>query len=275
MTDLKEELPTYSADAFGAPALECDIVMKGGITAGVVYPYAILEIVRRYHYRSIGGTSAGAIAAAFAAAAEYSRTVRGDPDGFVRLQGRCRQIPLILGDLFQPEPRFRAFMRCLLFTQKGGPLRWGSGLVLAFPLTALVGIVAMASLLWAAGGQVAGMLLGGVTGLIGILMVRILLLLLRDLPRRNFGFCSGATVDGFRTKARNPDGSSIKGLTDWLHDGIQEIAFGKDAAAATPLTFGDLIGPDLTKPVIDLRMIATNLSMRRPHTLPEIGLDVA
>lgn len=48
---------------------ECDLVMKGGITSGVVYPPAVLELATRYRFRSIGGSSAGAIAAALAAAA--------------------------------------------------------------------------------------------------------------------------------------------------------------------------------------------------------------
>jgi hypothetical protein len=36
--------------------------MKGGITSGVVYPLAIVEIAKAFRLRSIGGTSAGAIA---------------------------------------------------------------------------------------------------------------------------------------------------------------------------------------------------------------------
>ena len=51
----------------------CDLVMKGGITSGVVYPPTILEISKHYRFRRIGGASAGAIAAAAAAAAEYGR----------------------------------------------------------------------------------------------------------------------------------------------------------------------------------------------------------
>jgi len=30
----------------------CDIVMKGGVASGVVYPWAILEIARRYRLRT-------------------------------------------------------------------------------------------------------------------------------------------------------------------------------------------------------------------------------
>lgn len=45
--------------------------MKGGVTSGVVYPNAIRKVAFEYRLRSIGGTSAGAIGAVLAAAAEY------------------------------------------------------------------------------------------------------------------------------------------------------------------------------------------------------------
>src|SRR4051812_43069843 len=51
----------------------CDLVMKGGITSGVVFPKAIAKLATQYEFCNIGGTSAGAIAAAGAAAAEYRR----------------------------------------------------------------------------------------------------------------------------------------------------------------------------------------------------------
>jgi hypothetical protein len=47
--------------------------MKGGITSGIVYPAAILRLKDKYRFRNIGGTSAGAMAAALTAAAEYGR----------------------------------------------------------------------------------------------------------------------------------------------------------------------------------------------------------
>ncbi|MGC3953700.1 MAG: patatin-like phospholipase family protein [Propionicimonas sp.] len=52
---------------------ECSLVMKGGITSGVVYPRAVTELAGKYRFRRIGGSSAGAIAAVLAAAAEYHR----------------------------------------------------------------------------------------------------------------------------------------------------------------------------------------------------------
>jgi predicted acylesterase/phospholipase RssA len=79
---------------------ECDLVMKGGITSGVVYPKAIAEIARTFRLRSIGGTSAGAIAAACAAAAELGRQrylrkeIPEDPQGFARLA----ELPTLLSE---------------------------------------------------------------------------------------------------------------------------------------------------------------------------------
>src|SRR5262245_41233825 len=52
--------------------LECDLVMRGGITSGIVYPRAIAKLAEIYNFRSIGGTSAGAIAATATAAAGYA-----------------------------------------------------------------------------------------------------------------------------------------------------------------------------------------------------------
>src|SRR5215207_662013 len=69
-----EALPRFTAESFPAkPELECDIVMKGGITSGVIYPLAVCELAQTYRLHSVGGASAGAIAAAAAAAAEIGR----------------------------------------------------------------------------------------------------------------------------------------------------------------------------------------------------------
>ena len=75
----------------GTKPKECDIVMKGGITSGVVYPGAICEIAAAYRFRSIGGTSAGAIAAAATAAAEYGRQ-NGVADSFETLGTLPREL---------------------------------------------------------------------------------------------------------------------------------------------------------------------------------------
>src|SRR5216683_1715186 len=75
---LTDERPPYPHPPY------CDLIMKGGITSGVVYPLAISELAKQYKFKNIGGASAGAIAAAGAAAAEYGRR-HGKPQTFDRL----------------------------------------------------------------------------------------------------------------------------------------------------------------------------------------------
>src|ERR1041384_1009840 len=95
----------------------CDIVMKGGITSGVVYPPAVVELAKTYTFRNIGGTSAGAIAAAVTAAAECGRQT--GKDGFPKVA----ELPDWLGAkastkkdsnlfyLFQPQPQTKSLFR--------------------------------------------------------------------------------------------------------------------------------------------------------------------
>jgi hypothetical protein len=54
-------------------------------------------------------------------------------------------------------------------------------------------------------------------------------------------------------------------LTPWLHDLLQRLA-GKPKNE--PLTFGDLWGPDPSRKEIDLQMMTTCLTRRRPYRLP-------
>jgi hypothetical protein len=96
---------------------KCDIVMRGGITSGIVYPGLISKLAERYAFQSIGGTSAGAIAAALTAAAEYAR--RKGPDTFREVG----EVPGWLGCpsksasgsnllyLFQPQRALRVLFR--------------------------------------------------------------------------------------------------------------------------------------------------------------------
>src|SRR5262245_29470532 len=93
----------------------CDMVMKGGITSGVVYPTAICELARQYQFRNIGGASAGAIAAAAAAAAEFGRQ-NGVPDSFVQFGKLPDEFgtPGFLPALFTPNGATRSAYKTLL-----------------------------------------------------------------------------------------------------------------------------------------------------------------
>lgn len=65
----------------------CDLTMRGGTTSGVIYPLAVCSLAQHYVFRSVGGASAGAIAASATAAAEYGRCAEQPesvPQGSVR-----------------------------------------------------------------------------------------------------------------------------------------------------------------------------------------------
>ncbi|WP_374453049.1 patatin-like phospholipase family protein [Phenylobacterium sp.] len=264
------------------PLEECDLVMKGGVTSGVVYPYAILELAKVYRFRSIGGTSAGAIAAAFAAAAEYGRQ-SGDPEAFARLKARCDELPAILGSLFQPSPRFAWVMKAALaatgessgrlrriLRALAAPLAAGAGAgLLVFSVVAFLPL-ALGSSAGALVVAILGAILAAVIGAVLVMAFHIRTLLTHDLPQQDFGMCSGLTTEGTASPA----------LTEWIHDSLQFISFGADPRRA-PLTFGELAKVGLAPEdaaagtrSIDLRMMTTNLSIGRPHAFPHLSLDV-
>src|SRR5262245_46079140 len=100
---------------------KCDIVMKGGITSGIVYPTVVCKLATKYEFKNVGGTSTGALAAALTAAAEYARqTGKGSGEGAF---DELSRIPAWLaGDspfgggsnllrLFQPRPETRGLFR--------------------------------------------------------------------------------------------------------------------------------------------------------------------
>ena len=249
---------SYTREDFQTPELECDLIMKGGITSGMVYPYAILELAKRYRFRSIGGTSAGAIAAAFAAAAEYARTVRNDPEGFVRMERRCADLPTRLSSLFQPVPALAPLMRFLMQAQTAG---WPKALLASFWGTLLVGVLGAGIVMMFLDHGGAGIILAMLGGAVVALAARFAAFWFKDLPENGFGLCTGLRQPGFSDPA----------LTDWLHESLQDIAFG-DKDHARPLTFGDIETPVHDGKAMKLRMVTTNLSMRRPHELPYLNL---
>ncbi len=95
---------------------DCDLVMKGGITSGVVYPQAVLALKDKYRFRSIGGGSVGAVAAALTAAAELGRESERKSSGFRGLETEQKKLrqPGFLLDVFQPSKNTRPLMDALL-----------------------------------------------------------------------------------------------------------------------------------------------------------------
>lgn len=82
----------------------CDLVMKGGVTSGVIYPKLIARLASKYEFKNIGGTSAGAIAASACAAAQYGAR-NGNPQAFNDLA----KLPDLLSEKASPEGRSKLF----------------------------------------------------------------------------------------------------------------------------------------------------------------------
>ncbi|MEM0960927.1 MAG: hypothetical protein AAGK21_00130 [Bacteroidota bacterium] len=261
-----------------APRPLCNLVMKGGIASGVVYPRAVVAFAQRYRLRRIGGTSAGAIAAVTAAAAQLGRdrAERGEVASDHRPFAEVGDLPETLGAtirggwgsrttlsaLFQPTPKARPLMRFARAVM-ARPSGWGAALalVLAAPLAVAVGVGGGVGLGgWLSGGTTAGLVAGGVVGLVvGLVLAAVSLVrrALRVLPEQGYGMCYGMPGDG-----------PGEALTPWLTSLIDRLA--GQAAGDGPLTFRDLWGGDSPggPEAIELTMITTNLTHGRPYQLP-------
>ncbi|HWT00929.1 MAG TPA: patatin-like phospholipase family protein [Pyrinomonadaceae bacterium] len=260
---------------------ECDLVMKGGITSGIVYPPLAIKLHDAgYSFRNVGGTSAGAIAAAVTAAAE-----RGEKQGGFK---KLEEIRKWLGEdknllnLFQPARSTAPVLRTFLVYPK---LQW----LRLFPLKLVVALLAGDTLFFIAGAilgaglaylfawLVAGSLRGwgvvllvllALAGALVTVAAHLYLVLTKSVPKNFFGICTG--------RGKDPARRDETALTDWLTVNLNDLAGMDTGTDARPLTFGDLWEwrPGEPEPApagskrIDLRMMTSNLSQNRPYILP-------
>ena len=249
----------------------CDIVMEGGITSGVVYPLAAVKLARTYEFKNVGGTSAGAIAAAGVAAAQYGKN-HGKGTAF----GELADLPGWLGNetsraSSRPTPRLcrssaswlrpppihptlEVLRRAERIAARVSRLRRSSGCCRGRcwpePSSRTVAWCSWASACFA------GVLLlfGGLAlGLLAGLVIRAV----RVLPPNGFGLVTGYL---------DPPDPDNPPLSTWLADLLDRLAGieGEDA-----LTFGDLWGDDPDDPrKVNLEMMTTCLTQARPYRLP-------
>jgi Patatin-like phospholipase len=260
------------------PLRYCDIVMKGGITSGVVYPPAVVELSKTFSFRNVGGTSAGAIAAAVTAAAELGRDTPNG--GFARIA----KLPLELGDpvskggesllfsLFRPQKSTNSLFRILVAgigTKSFKPIRivlaaiknftvWAAlgsipGLVLAY----LTACSANGFLFWWSLVCALILLVLGAVLMVGVGIYR---KVTNAIPANGFGLSRGLMEDAPHAQV----------LTPFLSNLINEAA-GRERTDP-PLTFGELwqIDDADQERKIDLQMMTTNLTTGRPYRLPFI-----
>jgi predicted acylesterase/phospholipase RssA len=273
-------------DPFKNPPCECDMVMKGGITSGVVYPRAILRLAQKYRFRAIGGGSVGALVAALTAAAELARGNRGferldekrdelSSDGFLTSRFQA---------LEQTRPALEFFLAILSAKNEtaSGASRFGSfanhlGSVLireyrnvfvaSFVIGAAVGIVLLSLLAEGLNSPLGEtelssymILFGFVVGLVAAAcgaIAKFVYIMWRKVPKNQFGLCRGSGAPG---TAEQPL------LTDWISQAINYIAGFE--VEGTPLTFADLKSADDVTRRIDLKIMTTNLNQTTPYIFP-------
>jgi predicted acylesterase/phospholipase RssA len=241
---------------------KCDLVMKGGITSGIVYPRAVHELAQEFEFENIGGASAGAIAASLTAAAELQRRTTGSDAGFRKLE----KLPDWLGEtvdgrsrlmhLFQPteatKPFYEIGVRWLETKNVFAVIRrllryfnsWGGAALGVLALAVLVAFGASRIDGPLAIGVLAGALVIAAVAGIGFVIasaVEALVAFVRTIPQANFGLCDGYAI------------------AEWLMSEIDATANITDH----PVTFGDL-----RKAGVNLEMMTTNLTFAQPDRMP-------
>jgi len=285
--------PAFTAADFEGPGIRrlCDVVMKGGVTSGVVYPMAICKLATTYVIKNIGGTSVGAIAAAITAAAEYRRRTTNSGQGYAELA----KLPGFLGApgallaLFKPDAVARAlFNVALIPIGAGSAVRklllligtlllqyvWIPLLTIAVIFGTFVGVAwpLPPGVVWRCLG--AAIVFGLIAAFVGI-GIRFVYQLVRVLDGNAFGWChgydaKGAAIAGDVTQL---DAKKVPPLFNWLEAFVAQTA---GTPREQPLTFGQLW--NAAQPAwhdaapgercIDFRMVTTCLTLGRPFELP-------
>jgi predicted acylesterase/phospholipase RssA len=272
-----------------APAKKyCDLVMKGGVTSGIVYPLAIQKLSTEYWFKNIGGTSAGAIAAGVTAAAECRRRRTGLDAGFERmakLPDNLAEDDFLLS-LFRPDPSTKRIFEVLLAGMSakqadrspwtaviGKLLRNFFGPFVVAVLGVVVPTAILAFLLqgsWICYVVIA--ILGCLIAVPCVVLRSAVRETKRSLCGNSFGFCSG--FDRSAAAGSAP-------LTNWLYALCNEIS-GQEPGI--PLTFGDLWNAPLYEGesefvdefrcseahhrAINLEVMTTNLTWGCPSRIP-------
>jgi predicted acylesterase/phospholipase RssA len=273
--------------------LSCDVVMKGGITSGIVYPTLVKALSGTFKFKNIGGTSAGAIAAVATAAAELGRMTGRVPTSFDKLADLPNQLgaavvpnspalgksPTRLKSLFMPEASTsKAFALLTDLAQEGLCLYalWLAvkSVRLGLFLLALV-LVGAWLITWHLSGDthlLSWLVVGVLTMALGVIILLVLLArsTIQQIGGNDFGLCTGL----------GPKNNSTLALSPWmeqLFDGLAGIQFTEH-----PLTFGDLWrGASQTlftedplepfqplNPAISLELMTSDLTLGLPVRMP-------
>jgi len=296
-------------DPRDAPPLDryCDLVLQGGVIDGLAYPGFLVELARRFHFHSVGGTSVGALAACLVAACEYRRrygSLAGFNEGLRKLPEELAESvgeTTRLCSLFQAKPGLAPLLALALdlidavASQKPArPAPSRAQRAAAWPrqLWQIYAQLRPALLRHFPAGVCGGLaaLLGGVAGLglalqrPGLALAAVCVLLLAVWVHshlaplwalgRAVSHWLGSPGQGLCTGMRSP-GSAQPGLTEWLHEGLQKAA---DLPLSQPLCFQDLwaapggpvdpLSGGKSPRSIDVFTVSSCLSHGRSYLLP-------
>ena len=264
-----------SIDAAGRPQ-ECDLIMKGGVTSGLVYPGAIATLSETFRLRNIGGTSAGAIGAVAAAAMEYGLRTGRNPKARERMawlhqelaertdQGASRLDAMFCGDpgtaplldalkgaLNSQPAAILGLIKAALPTLPGNARR---ALWLAAGATALE-MLAGAGLGWLLTSGCSPGVQGFATALAAVAslafagwwnlkasLVQAVPLSLDSLNRLLQPIVANGLglATGFALPSHTINQRQMPSLTQWLHQTIQQLAGLDEDSTSEVLTFGKL-----------------------------------
>lgn len=272
--------------------LECDLIMKGGVTSGLVYPAAIAEIARSYRLRSIGGTSAGAIAAAAAAAMEFGRQAGRNPSAPAALAAITAELgrgtllgATFLQALFAPDRQTRPLFP--FAARRPGQPAWASrwpafaeiaALLIGAPLLAGITVGWAFGHGWLQFTRLEAALSGLLTALVlfGLCLWSAARILVQRAAARFVDNGLGL-VNGMAPGGDECDRRPVPGITPWLHEKLQSLS-GLNQTAV--LTFGHLWRGHRHDPAasagstrddqreIDLVLVATDLNRLQSVNFP-------
>ena len=266
----------------------CDLIMKGGISSGVIYPPAIAELSKTHRFHSIAGSSAGALGAVAAAAAEYARQT-GNEDAFDPLGGSDDTVSLnellaevdgsgktLLHRLFVPQESTKPYFD-LLWTlarseRKSLPVLQAVASHSSVVPSTLMGAAGLVLVLAAVVLPFTGsdsVVLGIVAGMMAVVGLalwlgsaltggakRLASTLHQSFIDNHFGFVNGSKV------------GDQEGVTSWLHLQIQRLAKSGRDRSSKPLTYGDLDAHG-----IELVTMTTNASQGSSDAFPFVDED--
>lgn len=169
------------------------MILKGGVSSGLIYPEFIFQIRKAINISGFAGSSAGAIAAALGACAEYAWK-NGDEEAYEKYANSVRDLTKNLISLFDPSLPFRALFKAILLIAPGSGRANYIRAIMCFAPTLILGSLIAFLISWLTDSQPIISSLLVVLGAFFALIIHIVSLLILAARNYNFGICKGLTL---------------------------------------------------------------------------------